>query len=189
MDTGAAWLDSSLKISCDYDIRLSSRCWPHCAQAGGGAIPQHPQWSWNHSSQGPVSWRWVLLTQKKINYTCGYYPQVCGQSLPTAETLNPLTLPIPSPHLLPRWDSSAQHQQSGPFSLGQPVGTSRFQWSFGLQCVAVFTWSWSSCQEGIWRLQQTGPGCFQGNCWPLWREWLSVWDIIESCFQHCILRF
>lgn len=71
---------------------------------------------------------------------------------------------------LSRWDSFGQHQQYGPLGGGEPVGSSGHQRGSGLQCAAAFTGSWSAYQEGVQLLQQTGPKCYQGNCWPLWCE-------------------
>lgn len=76
-----------------------------------------------------------------------------------------------------RWDSPGQHQQFGPFCGGESVSSSRHQRGSGLQCPAACTGGWSVCQEGLMHHQQTGPGCCQGNCWPLWCEWLSVCNI------------
>lgn len=92
-------------------------------------------------------------------------------------TSNPNVIPCISPCPVSRWAPSAKHQQYCPLGGGEPVSGSRQRRGSGLQCAAAFTGSWSAYQEGLQLLQQTGPGCCQGNCWPLWCEWLSVCNL------------
>lgn len=90
-----------------------------------------------------------------------------------------------------RGGSSGQHKQFGSLCSGESVSSSRHQWGTGLRCPAACTGSWPTRQEGLKHHQQTGPGCCQGNCRPLWCE--SVCNIkvhlepLDSAFAISVI--
>lgn len=80
---------------------------------------------------------------------------------------------------------AARYQQPGPRCRGEPVSSGRNRRGPGLQRAAASAGSRSKRQEGSRRFQQTGPGCCQGNHWPLWCGWpLVTYRLICRCLSE-----